>query len=284
MGVRSDKLRDSLGEWLAWWQLDTDDVDNYILRAHLMHWVNEALAGLAKIEDRTIGEVAYNTTWCLDMRSLWYVARMDRLQELESINKNTAVAAYRNTISKHVVNMLARRRGLADRMPADLLQSYLDNERAYRYRPSQHSRSEPVENTWQAEEIVDSERFRQAVRGLRGTSIDDVIELFLPLRCQVPVGDSAQPVMARTPSLGWVVYAFTSLTLLRDYQQTTGNRTIAGLTELTGRELLARVRNLRDPASIVVDPAAGDKSDVHAMFVLPAPVIAMIDLAEVPEK
>lgn len=283
LGVRRDNLRDFLGEWPGRWRLDADD-DDPTLRAHLMFWVNETLAGLSSPHHTTIGQVAYNTAWDLDLRGMRFVDRLLRLEELQQISRNTAMAAVRATISQHVVNGLARRRCPADRMPDDLLRSYLDRERAYHHRQqSRNPMSEPVDDSGLAAEVVGSERFRQAVRGLRGTSIDDVIELFLPLRCHVP-GTSAGPLVANTPSMGCMVYAFTSLALLRAYEQATGNDRIACHTESTGRKLVARVRRLPAPAGIVVDPAAGDEGDVHAMLVLPPAVVALIDLSEPAEN
>jgi len=280
MGVRRDNLRSFLGEWPVWWHLHTED--DATVRAHLTCWVNEMLDGLASSQHRTIGQVAYNTVWDADMRDLMYEARLQRLQELTGINEYTAKAAVRNTISRRMVDGLARRRCPADRLSAESLRDWLDREHDYHRRPRPNGTLEGAANGHDIEAFAASAQFRQAVRGLLGTSLDTVIELFLPLRCYVP--GTTTGLLVATPTTGCVVYAFTSVALLHEYRQATSNGRIANWTERTGRALVDRVRRLPFPVDIVVDPVAGAGSDMDAMLILPAAVIAMIELSGTPEK
>src|SRR6266568_2862542 len=79
MGIRRDNLHDFLGEWPARWHLHTED--DATVRAHLACWVNETLDDLASSQHRTVGRVAYNTAWDMDLRDMMYEARLRRLQE-----------------------------------------------------------------------------------------------------------------------------------------------------------------------------------------------------------
>ncbi len=281
MGIRRDNLHDFLGEWPARWHLHTED--DATVRAHLACWVNETLDDLASSQHRTVGRVAYNTAWDMDLRDMMYEARLRRLQELAGINEYTAKAAVRNTISRRVVDGLARRRWPADRISAESLRDCLDREHDYHRRPRQNGTPATDLGDHDIEAIAASARFRQAVRGLLGTSLDNVIELFLPLRCHVP-GTTTGLLVANTPAMGCVVYAFTSVALLHEYRHATSNSRMANWTKQSGRALVERVRRLPLPVDIVVDPVAGAGSDMDAMLILPASVIAMIELAGRPRN
>lgn len=279
MGVRRDGLRAFLDQWPARWKMA--DADDETLRAYVMWWVNEALSGLTRPAHRTIGRVAYNTTWDMDLRGLRYVERLELLQAAEGISVHTARRAVTELISERVTGCLTRH---ADGPSADDLAAYRDRERAYQRQPLPSSQPVLACDADELARVAAAARFQQAVRSLLGTSLDDVVGLFLSLRCHVPVW-AQTPVMAKTESYGHLVYAFTSAALLRAYQEATGAWRMTDHAELTGRDLIERVRRLPVPAGIVVDPAVDESaSDVAAMFVLTTSDIAGIVLPETSGK
>jgi len=273
LGVRRDDLRIFLGQWLNRWGLAA--ADTVVVRVHLIHWVNEIVNGFSSSALRTIGQVAYNTTWDRELRDRRFGARLRWLHESRGLefNEHTARFKVRSVVIERVSTELSTR-GPADRLGPDLVRSLTEREASYAVAPG------PVTATEAAvvvdhERIAAASRFQQAVRSLRGISLDDVIEQFRTLRLYVP-GTAGRVLLVDTPSYGCLTYAFTSTSSLHTYRLATSNDRMAEWSELTGRELIDRIGRLPMPVGIVVDPSEEDKSDVDGMLTLPASVIARI--------
>ncbi len=271
LGVRRDNLRGFLGQWLNRWGLAT--ADSIVVRVHLIHWVNEIVNGFSSGALRTIGQVAYNTTLELDLRNLRFGARLRRLYEMRGpeFNEHTARFKVRGVIIERV-SMELSTRGPADRLAPDLVRSLIEHEMTYAAAPGADTATDGS-TAGDQERIVTAARFQQAVRGLRGISLNDVIEQFLALRLYVP-GTADRILVVDTPTYGCLTYAFTSASSLREYRSATNNGRMAEWSELTGRELINRIRRLPMPAGIVVDPVDEGRSDVDGMLTLPASLVA----------
>jgi hypothetical protein len=272
LGVRRDNLRGFLGQWPNRWGLAT--AGSIVVRVHLIHWVNEIVNGFSSSVLRTIGQVAYNTTWDLDLRDLRFGARLRRLHEVrgQEFNEHTARFKVRGVVIERVSTELSTR-GPADRLAPDLVRSLTEREATYAAAPGGADTTTDGSTALDQERIAAAARFQQAVRGLRGISLNDVIEQFRNLRLYVP-GTADRILVVDTPTYGCLTYAFTSTSSLHEYRSATNNGRMAEWSELTGGELIDHIGRLPMPTGIVVDPVDGGRSDVDAMLTLPASLIA----------
>jgi hypothetical protein len=118
--------------------------------------------------------------------------------------------------------------------------------------------------------------FRQAVRGVHGSTHTDAISTFFRTVLFVPQADSGALVVAATPTEGLWVCVFTGIDRLRTHQRATQPRWAGHWIEIVGCELIRQVSQLRVPVGILVDPAAAAGLDVTETLPLPDHLVAEI--------